>query len=547
MSARAIVVALAAASSLMGAGCATTGGGTEKGPSLLPFAPAEASAALAKPKRFALLVGIDAFEDERFKPLKFSASDAQAFAAALQGFDDVQLLVEPARTSRAALLEAVRALAAKARDPRDTVVLYLSSHGSLGRKPGGPLGRYLVTRDTRLDLLAETGVAVEDLLRQVERIPSRRKAVILAACHSGKGKSLLTDELEQALARQKSGALPTLEEVSEATVVLTASAFGETARESEELGRDIYTHFLLEALAQGDRDGDGAVTASEAHDWAREKTYAYTRGAQRPTSESDILGKDPIVLAGSPQRVGKPTLYSYALSAEGMSVWVDGAAKGVLPGGIAVEPGRRMLELRAAGSQETIWRGALSLAPGERAELSRLIPRRFEVGAMAEGGGLLPFSSVVRQRYWPASWEVGARILARNWPVEGLVLHGRVGHVGAQGTEQAFDTELPFRVTGTRCEVGAGYSFHLGESFSVTPGLAVGMVWLDRAIDIEGFTARQSLRGSTGAVEVDLEATIWRWIRAGLRVEAGIAKAQLGESAGPYGFGAASLQLGWVL
>ncbi|MGC4118331.1 MAG: caspase family protein [Myxococcales bacterium] len=346
MSLRALAIAAVAGSTLLAAGCATAAATGEKGgPKLVPFAPVEESAAAARPKKLAMLVGVDAFEDERFKALKYAAADAQALASALSGFDAVDLRVEPAKTSRAAILEGLQQLAAKARDPRDTVVLYFSTHGSLGRKPGGPLRRYLVSRDTRLDLLSETGLSVDDLLREVERIPSRRKAVILASCHSGNGKSQLTDALEKALAEHKA-ALPALEEVSEATVVLTAAAFGESAREAEELGHDIYTHFLIDALSHGDRDGDGAVTASEAHDWARERTYRYTQGKQRPTSESDILGKDPIVLAGAPTRPGKPVLYSYAASAEGLSVLVDGAAKGVLPGGVAVEPGRHALELQ---------------------------------------------------------------------------------------------------------------------------------------------------------------------------------------------------------
>ena len=330
-------------------------------------------------------------------------------------------------------------------------------------------------------------------------------------------------------------------------MVLTAAAFGETARESEELGHDIYTWFFIEALSKGDRDGDGAVTASEAHDWAREKTYEFTHGAQRPTSDSDILGKDPIVLAGSPTRVGRPVLYSYAASAEGLALLVDGTAKGTLPGGIAVEPGRHQIELKSGASGETVYRGTVSVAAGERAEIARLIPRKLEYGAMAEGGGLLPFSSGARQAYLPLAWEVGGRVMVRNWPLQGLTYQLRVGHLGTKGSQRAFDTDMPFRISGTRGELGVGYTFYFGDVVSVAPGLVLGMLWLDRATDIPGFSSRESLRGSTGAVEVDAEATVWRWIRVGVRLEVGIAKAQLGDSAGPYGFGAASLQIGAVL
>src|SRR6267142_1338859 len=102
---------------------------------------------------------------------------------------------------------------------------------------------------------------------------------------------------------RKAGGPPPLEQVSEAVIVLTAAAFGESAREDEALAHDVYTHFLLRALDEGDRDGDGAVTASEAHDYAREQTYTYTGGQQRPTAEADIVGRDPIVLRGRAERV----------------------------------------------------------------------------------------------------------------------------------------------------------------------------------------------------------------------------------------------------
>lgn len=52
----------------------------------------------------------------------------------------------------------------------------------------------------------------------------------------------------------------------------------------------------LEALSAGDRDGDGAVTISEAHDYPRERAWQFTQGQQRPAAESTILGLDPIVL-----------------------------------------------------------------------------------------------------------------------------------------------------------------------------------------------------------------------------------------------------------
>src|SRR5205814_6468465 len=131
-----------------------------------------------------------------------------------------------------------------------------------------------------------TALSMDKLEGGFKQLASRRRLLVLATCHSGSGKSLLPREVEAELATLKAGFYaPPLEEASRAAVVLSASDWGETAREDESLENDIYTHFLIEALAQGDRNLDGAVTATEAHDWARRRTYAFTGGRQRPSAE----------------------------------------------------------------------------------------------------------------------------------------------------------------------------------------------------------------------------------------------------------------------
>jgi len=277
--------------------------------------------------------------------LRFAAADARSLAAALSEFDDVRELVRPEETRRAAILEALAELERRIRSPRDTVLIYFSTHGSVAQRPGGDLERELVVGDTRLDLLRETAIPVEELIRRAERLPSRRVAVILATCHAGRGKSRIPDALAQALAAHKA-AVPRLEDVSEAVVVVSAAAFGEAAREDETLGHDVYTYFLLEALGSGDRDGDGAVTISEAHDYARERTWQFTHGQQRPAAESTILGVDPIVLRGRRQREGLPVIYSYERSSEGVR-----------------GPALRESERRAAGRLRRPSRRAAARAP----------------------------------------------------------------------------------------------------------------------------------------------------------------------------------------
>jgi hypothetical protein len=490
-----------------------------KGHPLSAFAPEGITNQPAQ--RHALLVGVDHFEDTRFNDLRFAGADARALAAALTEFDDVRALINPEETRRAAILEALAQLETRIRSPRDTVLLYFSTHGSLAQRPGGELERELVAGDTRLDLLRETGISVDELIRRAEKLPSRRVAIILATCHAGRGKSRIPDTLAQALAAHKAP-VPKLEDVSEAVVVLSAAAFGEPAREDERLGHDVYTYFLLEAFTAGDRDGDGAVTISEAHDYARERTWQFTDGQQRPAAESTILGLDPIVLHGRRERAGLPVIYSYEHSAEGVAVRLSGKEKGVLPGGFAVAPGEQRLELLDSGTGGLLYTGTVQLSAGERIELSRLIPpaRRLEI--QLEGGAFVPLSRAARATL---SIEPAAvlRLHARNWPAGLLTAELSLSLFGGSGVTATYVE--PYALLGVHLQLGMGRTFELGRGVFLEPQLQVGNLWLTR--NFRQFTAQETLRALTFTPAVAIGAAPSDALRVGLRFETSLFSGEL--------------------
>ncbi|HSN91255.1 MAG TPA: caspase family protein, partial [Anaeromyxobacteraceae bacterium] len=368
--------------------CATTQG--EKG-RLAPIdVPPRALAEAHAPRRLALVVGVRSFDDPGWRPLRFPDADAAALASvlrdpALGGFDEVEVLASD--PTRADVRAALRRLAERSRDDRDTVVVYVSSHGTLARDAAGQLHRYLVVRDTRASDVPGTALSMDDLKAEFDRLRSRRKVLVLATCHSGSGKSLLPEPVQAELDGIKAGFfVRPIEEASKASVVLAASDWGETAREDEKLGMDVYTHFLVEALRLGaDRNGDGAVTASEAHDYARRMTWEYTGGRQRPSAESSEVGADPIVLVGKIARRGRPELYSYAPRLDGFTVRVDGRPLAELPGGLALAAGRHRVQL-AKGSGPEIWDGWVGVGEGDRIDVAHLVARgagRWEVSPRA--------------------------------------------------------------------------------------------------------------------------------------------------------------------
>ncbi len=475
------------------------------------------------PRRIALLVGIQKFDDPRWRPLRFPQADSYALAGVLGerdrgGFDEVEVLSSSA--TRDELRAALRRLAERDRDERDTVVLYVSSHGTLARDERGELRRYLVTRDTRVDDVAATGFSMDELKAEFDQLRSRRKVLILASCHSGSGKSLLPADVRAELRGIKAAffARP-IEDVSRASVVLSASDWGETAREDEKLGHDVYTHFFVEALRLGaDRNGDGAVTASEAHDYARRMTYEYTGGKQRPAAETSEVGVDPIVLAGRVERRGRPELFSYSKRLDGFTVRVDGKPLAELPGGLAVDAGEHRVQLTKGGASPLL-DTSVELDPGERLDVEHLLVRsagRFELAPRFAMVGFLDGRS--REEILRPATGFGAAALLREWPVAGMDL--RVDLVSSTGSSNVKVAGHPERVGYELMTGGVGFPWRLRSellgSTELFAGPRVSGLWIRRRFDAGKFGgAPQSFLTVTPGLLMGAEIPLFKGLSLG--------------------------------
>jgi Caspase domain len=463
----------------------------EKG-GLVPLAiPREHTDRALAPRRIALLVGIQGYDDPEWRALRYPGADAAGLAAVLRdpdlgAFDDVEVVAD--RPTREEVRAALSRLAERSRDERDTVLLYFSSHGTLARDATGLLRRYLVARDTRFSDVAGTGLAMDEIKADFDRLRSRRKVLVLATCHSGAGKSLLPEDVQSELGDLKAGFfVRPIEEVSRASVVLAASEWGEAAREDEKLGNDVYTHFLVEALRIGaDRNGDGAVTVSEAHDYARRLTYEWTGGRQRPTAESTEVGADAIVLAGKVVRHGLPELFSYAARLEGFTVRVDGRPVAELPGGVAVEAGRHHVQVAKGGGAD-VWEGWVRLGEGERLDLAHLVERsagHLELAPRAGGISFLDARS--RREVLGSVPAVGAALAYDDWPREGMSVRMDMARSAGSSRVQQGAHSAEFHYTAYTA--GASLPWRVKPaSFggaSLLAGPRLSALWLDRRFEL---------------------------------------------------------------
>jgi hypothetical protein len=339
----------------------------------------QAGTAYAKqPTLYLFTVSVDRYSDQFWPALRWPVRDAARIEASVGNvaeFErDARSLKGPAATRDKVLREFAEI--ARVVQPNDVVVFYFSGHGTLTPE----LDRTLVLFDT--DAQAANGLKVKAISDWLGGIRARRKVAILAACHSGVGKSKLPPEVQRYLSQNKGA----IDDISSAAYVLSAAAAHEIAREEDSLNGDVYTHFFVNALTSGDRNEDGVVTALEAHEFATRATVDFSKGRQRPTAEVREVGDIDIPLAGKRTARGFPVLYGYEQYLAGWTVRVNGNAKGMMPQSVVLDRGSNVVEV--AKSNGPAIRFRLRAAPGEALTVAEaLAPDPWAVSAFGSIGG----------------------------------------------------------------------------------------------------------------------------------------------------------------
>ena len=265
----------------------------------------------AKPELYVLVVGIAAYQDQRYL-LTYADKDARDLAAFFTGKADrfgqvkvLRLLNQDATKEK--ILQARDWLTQARVD--DEVVVFLAGHGVLDRK----LDYYFATVDMDFQEAGRRGLTYEAIEGLLDGIAARKKLLLLDTCHSGeqdKGADLLASD-RRPEGDVKARAVRGLEIVHPAgisqsllqqmfaelrrgtgTVVISASGGAEYALESAAWKNGVFTYCVLQALTNGDRNQDGRVQVSELRDQVFDEVPRLTRGRQSPTVRRENLEFD---------------------------------------------------------------------------------------------------------------------------------------------------------------------------------------------------------------------------------------------------------------
>jgi Tfp pilus assembly protein PilF len=213
-------------------------------------APATAGSALED--KWAVVIGLSDFADPSVPKLKYSAKDAKDFYDYLTDpnggkfkKDHVRLLLNSDAT-KVNIMDALGdSFLPHAANPKDLVVIYLSTHGS----PAGADIRgvnYVVAYDTQVRKLFATGIDMKPLLRTIkERVHTNRILLVMDTCYSGAGaegghKGIVRTNIDSSAAAQGVGAL-----------VISSSSPDQRSWESEDLKNSYFTRYFIDALKEG--------------------------------------------------------------------------------------------------------------------------------------------------------------------------------------------------------------------------------------------------------------------------------------------------------
>ena len=250
-----------------------------------PIVPADVS---DMPERWALLVGIDKYQDKEINPLRFAVADVLALKEVLVdpmhgGFkpEKVRVLTNDEAT-KGNILKGLTNWLPMAEE-NDTVLIYYSGHGIEHNGES-----YLLPVETDLSIISAYGIRNRDFAEALDGIKANKVITILDSCHSG-GVSASARAVGEKL--DSSFYEPFIEASKEASgrVTLSSSGPDQQSYEWEEKGHGVFTYYLMEGMrGYADEDNNGMITFLELKkhveekvtEWAKEKGKSQTPEVQ---------------------------------------------------------------------------------------------------------------------------------------------------------------------------------------------------------------------------------------------------------------------------
>jgi len=253
---------------------------------------------LGKGERWALLVGIDKYDDEEINALRYAVADVKAIYEVLTDKergrfkqDKVKLLTSDAEDKRnkptkVNIFFYLKEWLVQNVKEEDTVLIYFSGHGAVwGTK------KYMLPMDTDTFYMPAYAIDNREFIEGIDSLKSKKVITILDSCHSG-GVSRAGKGIGDVLPQD----FYTEFESSEGRVTLASCSGNQQSFEWPEKGHGVFTYYLIEGLTgSANKERDQAVTFSEVAEYVEGKVKKWAQGKgvkQTPKRQmEDVSGK----------------------------------------------------------------------------------------------------------------------------------------------------------------------------------------------------------------------------------------------------------------
>jgi WD40 repeat protein len=266
---------------------------------------------MTKPDLYVVAMGVSGFKDQSYN-LNYAAIDAKAITALCEKntkrFGKINVLSFNDQEAVKETLPQIREMLLKSK-PDDEVIAFVASHGLLDDS----LNYYIATYDTDFENPSHGGLLYEDLEGLLDGIGSRKKILLIDACHSGEVDEEETEVVASVVTNNgelKNRGFKTVKKKKDGigladsfelmqtlfadirkgsgTVVISAASGTEFALESDSWRNGVFTYALQEILTNGNEN----MKVSDLRDYVIERVVELTKGKQHPTMRKENLEFD---------------------------------------------------------------------------------------------------------------------------------------------------------------------------------------------------------------------------------------------------------------
>lgn len=276
----------------------------------------------SRSKTWLFCVSVSDYKDKKYT-LKYARKDGRDLVNAFKKEYGKDLFIDTLFDERATLknILAWKKIMEKT-SVKDRVILYVSGHGLLDKN----YDFYYATYDVDFKNPGERGLSYDEIEKLLDKIPARKKLLLMDACHSGEvDKEAVTEKVQQKAVAMNdvkkvnivfkskgagediSGARLGLNNSFElmqdlfanlnngnGTAVISAAAGNSYAYESDVWNNGIFTYCILHGLKDkaADANGDQQISVSELQKFVSNEVQRLTKGAQKPTARQENLDND---------------------------------------------------------------------------------------------------------------------------------------------------------------------------------------------------------------------------------------------------------------